>query len=504
MPETRTGVRTGAASPTVSAADNRWLVLAIVSLAQFMVVLDTTIVNVALPSIQRGLHFAATDLQWIINSYLLFFGGFLLLGGRAGDLIGRKRLFVAGVVTFAVASAINGIAPSSGWLVAGRALQGLGGAMLSPAALSILNTTFTDSRERTRALGVWSAIAAGSGAIGLLLGGVLTDALSWRWIFFINLPVALLAVVAAVRFVPESRAELRQRSFDLAGAVTVTGGLVLLVYTLVNAQAWGWGSARTVGLFAASAVLLAGFVLIEARSRLPLVQLGIFRIRTLAVANVAMFVTASGLFASFYFTSLYVQEVLGYSPTRSGVALLPLAAGIIVGAGLSQQLMQRGAIRFAGPLGLAMATAGMLLFARFPVNGSYATDLLPALIVWSVGMGLAFVPLTLLATSGVKSGDAGLASGLFNTMSQVGGALGLAILATIATSRTEGILAGAHGITAYTQLSALVSGYHIAYFAGAVVSAVGAIVLAAFLRQRDIAGVDLGIPAQDIPIEEAA
>jgi EmrB/QacA subfamily drug resistance transporter len=463
----------------------RWLVLAIVSLAQFMVVLDTTIVNVALPSIQRGLHFSPSDLQWVVNAYLLFFGGFLLLGGRAGDLLGRKRLFLAGVLTFALGSAVNGAAPSSGVLIAGRAVQGLGGAMLSPAALSTVTTTFTDGQGRTRALGVWSAISAGSGAIGLILGGVLTQSLSWRWIFFVNVPVAALAVLAALRFVPESRAELRHRTFDLAGAVSVTAGLVLLTYTLVNAQAWGWASGRTLGSFAASAALLAAFTLIEARSRFPLVRLSIFRIRSLAVGDASMFLTASGLFAMFFFTSLYLQGILGYSPIRTGLALLPLAAGIVVGAGVAQQLIGRLGVRLVGAGGLAMAGAGMALLTGISVQSAYATGFLPGLVVFSLGMGLAFVPLTLLGTSGVEARDAGLASGLFNTMSQIGGALGLAVFSTVAASRTAAILAQPGQGTPYAHLSALVSGFQVAYVAAAVLLGVSAVLLLVGLRRRD-------------------
>ncbi len=472
------------------AGTSRWLVLAIVALAQFMVVLDTTIVNVALPSIQRGLHFTATDLQWVINAYLLSFGGFLLLGGRAGDLLGRRRLFLAGVVTFSVGSMVSGVAPTSGLFVVGRALQGLGGAMLSPAALSTLTTTFTDRRERTRALGVWSAISAGSGAIGLLLGGVLTDALSWRWIFFINVPVGLAALVAALRFVPESRGEARHRTFDIAGAISVTAGLMVLTYALVNAQSWGWGSARSLGLFVASAALLGGFVIIESRSRFPLVRLDIFRIRSLAVGDLSFFLTASGLFAMFFFTSLYVQDVLGYSPFKSGLALLPLTVGILTGAAVAQQLIRRVGVRLVGSGGLAIAAGGMLLLTGISVHGAYATDFLPGLLVLSLGMGIAFVPITLLSTSGVRAEDAGLASGLYNTVSQVGGALGLAVLSTAAASRTSSILRGPGQSTPYAHLSALVSGFHVAYVAAAVLLALAALVMAGLLRSRDLEAIE--------------
>ena len=497
MAQTLTDPRAVASRPQ-GAPGNRWLVLVIVSLAQFMVVLDTTIVNVALPSIQRGLHFSASDLQWVINAYLLFFGGFLLLGGRAGDLVGRKRLFVAGVLTFLLGSLINGVAPSATVLIVGRALQGLGGAMLFPAALSTITTTFADSRERTRALGVWSGIAAGSGAIGLLLGGILTDALSWRWIFFINLPVGVVAVLAALRFVPESRGHALQRTFDVAGATSVTAGLVVLTYTLVNAQAWGWGSWRTVGLFATSVALLLTFVIIEARSRSPLIRLSIFRIRTLAVADASFFLTASGLFAMFYFTSLYVQDVLGYSPRKSGLALLPLTAGIIAGAAAAQRLIRWLGVRLVASGGLAIAALGMVLLTGISVNSSYASDFLPGLVVLSTGMGLTFVPITLLATSGVESQDAGLASGLFNTMSQVGGALGLAILSSVAASRTAGILSRPGQNTPYAHLTALVSGFHVAYVAAAVLLACAAVAMLVLLRRRDVMALADATPATDV------
>ncbi|MFZ1995201.1 MAG: MFS transporter, partial [Solirubrobacteraceae bacterium] len=289
------------------AAPSKWLVLVIACLAQFMVVLDATVVNIALPSVQRGLHFSPANLQWVVNGYTLVFGGFLLLGGRAADLIGRKRLFVAGVLLFSVASLINGVAQSSGMLIAGRALQGLGGALVSPAALAIITTTFTDSGERTKALGVWSAIAASGAAVGLLMGGVLTDIASWRWVFFVNVPVGVITIALALRYIAESRIEVENRSFDLGGAVSVTGGLVVLVYAIVKAQSYGWGSIKTIGLLAAAVVLLAIFMAIEARSKAPLMRLSIFRIRALAVGDLVLLLVASGMFGMFFFASLYVQ-----------------------------------------------------------------------------------------------------------------------------------------------------------------------------------------------------
>jgi EmrB/QacA subfamily drug resistance transporter len=378
---------------------NRWLVLVIVCLAQFMVVLDATVVNIALPSIQHGLDFSDADLQWVVNAYTLVFGGFLLLGGRAADLLGRKRLFLAGVVLFTAASLLNGLAQSSSMLIAGRALQGLGGALVSPAALSILMTSFPGTQERTKALGVWSAIVAGGAAAGLLLGGVLTDLLSWEWVFFVNVPVGILAVVAALRFVPESRDEKAHRAFDLAGAVTVTSGLIVLVYAIVKAQSFGWGSTRTVAMLAAAGVLLVAFVAIERRSAAPLIRLNIFRTRTLTAANASMMLVASGMMSMFFFASLYVQELMGYSPLRAGLSFLPVTSGIMIGAGIAQVAIRRFGPRPVPVVGLLLATFGMVWLTALPVDGSYVSDLLAGLFPMSLGMGLTFVPVTLLATA---------------------------------------------------------------------------------------------------------
>ena len=402
----------------------------LVCVAQFMVVLDATIVNVALPSIQHGLHFSATSLQWVVNAYTLVFGGFLLLGGRAADLLGRQRLFVAGVVVFTLASLLNGIAPNAATLVGGRALQGLGAALVSPAALSIVMTTFAEGRERTKALGIWSAIAAGGGAVGLVLGGLLTDTLSWRWVFFINLPIGIAAMVAAIRYIPESRAEKRPDTADVGGAVSVTAGLLVLVFAIVKTQAYGWTSGRTLGLGALAVALLVAFVVIELRSKAPLIRLGIFRMRSLTSSNLSMLFVISGLFGMFFFASIYVQEILGYSPLKAGLAFVPVTAGIVIGAGLAQQAIVRLGVRRVPLVGIVMATAGLVLLAMIPTHGTYLADLLPGLMLMSVGMGLTFVPLTLIATTNIDAEDAGLASGIFNTAQQVGGAIGLAALST--------------------------------------------------------------------------
>jgi EmrB/QacA subfamily drug resistance transporter len=470
---------------------NPWLVLVIVGLAQFMVVLDATIVNVALPSIQRGLHFSADSLQWVVNGYTLAFGGFLLLGGRASDLLGRKRLFIAGIVLFSAASLLNGLAGSAGVLVAGRALQGLGGALVSPAALSVLTTTFAEGADRTKALGVWSAVAVGGGAVGLLLGGVLTDLLSWQWIFFVNVPVGVGAIALALRFVPESRAPGVGRGVDVGGAVAVTAGLMVLVYAIVNARTAGWISGPTLGLGALAVALLTAFVWLELRLRHPLIRLGIFRMRSLTSANVVMLLVAAGMFAMFFFASIYVQEVLGYTPLKAGLAFLPVTAGIIAGAGLSQQLISRVGVRAVGVAGMAIGAVGLLILSRVPVAGTYLGDLLPGLMTMSIGMGLTFVPVTLIATTNVEAADAGLASGLLNTAQQLGGALGLAVLSTLAANATSSqLLSLGTAPTGAAAASALVAGYRVAFLAGAGLMAAGSVLLAALIRRGDVSTIE--------------
>ena len=477
---------------------NPWLVLVLVCMAQFMVVLDATIVNVALPSIQEDLQMSDADLQWIVNAYTLVFGGFLLLGGRAGDLMGRKRVFLVGVVIFTVASLLNGLAPSSEFLIIFRGLQGLGAALIAPAALSIITTTFAEGAERTKAMGVWAAIAVGGGAVGLVLGGILTTTLSWPWIFFVNVPVGIAVFIAAMRFVPESRDEHAHKSFDVAGAVTVTSGLLVLVYGIVKAQEKGWTSLHTGGFFALAVALLVAFVVIERRSAEPLVRLSIFRVPTVRAANVVMFLVAAGLFAMFYFTTLYLQRVLGYSALEAGLAFLPFTGGIIIGAGLSQRLVPMLGAREVPLIGMPMAIVGMLLFMRLQPDGSYVTDILPGIILASIGMGLTFVPITLIATSGIPNDDAGLASGLFNTSQQVGGALGLAVLATLSVSATEDTLTNVGGEpSSADQAQALVDGFHVAYAGSAILIAVGAVLLLLLLKRRDVVAVGEGAVATE-------
>jgi EmrB/QacA subfamily drug resistance transporter len=473
---------------------NPWLVLVIVCMAQFMVILDATIVNVALPSIQADLGMSEADLQWVVNAYALTFGGFLLLGGRAGDLAGRKLVFLTGVVIFSSASLACGISPTSEFLIVFRGVQGLGAALIAPAALSIITTTFAEGQERTKAMGVWAAIAVGGGAVGLVLGGMLTDWLSWPWIFFVNVPVGIAVFALAWRIVPESKDAHAHKAFDLAGAVTVTAGLLALVYGIVKAQEKGWTSLHTGGFFTVAFLLLAAFLIIEMRSAEPLVRLSIFRVPTVRSANTTMFLVAAGLFAMFFFNTLYLQRVLGYSALKAGLAFLPFTAGIVIGAGLSQSLVPKLGAREVPLIGMPMAIAGLLLFTRLEPGGSYLTDFLPGVMLASIGMGLTFVPITLIATSGISHDDAGLASGLFNTSQQIGGALGLAILSTLAVNRTGDALAasGSAKPSPADQAQALVDGFHVAYVGSAVLIGIGWLALLLLLKRQDVVAVSQG------------
>jgi EmrB/QacA subfamily drug resistance transporter len=463
-------------------ATNPWVVLVLICLAQFMVVLDATIVNVALPSIQNDLHLSEGNLQWIVNAYTLVFGGFLLLGGRAGDLLGRKRLFLIGLVIFTGASLLDGLASSEGMLIGARALQGLGAALISPAALSIISTTFAEGKARARALGVWAAIAIGGSAVGLVLGGLLTQYFSWPWIVFVNVPVGIVGFVLSLRLIPESRDTHAHRSYDIAGAVTVTGGLLALVYAIVGAQQAGWGSAKTLGFFALAVVLLTTFVVVELNAKAPLVRLSIFRTRSLLTANVAMLLAMSGMFAMFFFNTLYIQRVLGYGPLEAGVAFLPFSLGIMISAGIASQFAPRIGVRPVAAAGMLLSAGGLLLLTQLPVHGSYLTNVLPSIALSSLGMGAVFMPLTLIATTGLEDADQGLASGLFNTSQQVGGALGLAVLSTLATSKSS----SAGG----TQLHALVVGFHWAFAAGAAVMVAALAVMVGLLRARHVARIE--------------
>jgi EmrB/QacA subfamily drug resistance transporter len=472
---------------------NPWLALVVVCLGQFMVVLDATIVNVALPAIKTDLHISDANLQWIVNAYTLLFGGFLLLGGRAADLFGRRNLFIAGVTVFSTASLVNGLASSEEMLIGARAAQGLGAALMSPAALAVITTTFAEGAERTKALSIWAAIASGGSAVGLLLGGILTEALSWEWIFFINVPIGVAILFAALRFVPNSKVEGGSRHFDLVGAVSVTTGLLVLVYAIVKAQDWGWGSGSTLGLAALAVALLASFVWIESRSPFPLVRLGLFRLRSLAVGNGVFLIVVGGLFAMFFFASLYMQNILGYSALTTGFAFLPVTVGIMMGAVTAQQLVPKSGVRPVLTIGLGVAAIGLLILGvSTQVDGNYL-GLLGGLFPMSIGMGATFVSLTLVATTNVDQSDAGLASGIFNTSQQVGGALGLAVLSTLANDRTTSVLADIAGRPGQAETqAALVDGFQLAFFAAAALLAIGAVLLAVLLRQRDVARIDAG------------
>ncbi len=418
--------------------------LLLACLAQFMVILDVSVVNVALPAIRGGLHFSEVDLQWVVNAYTVTFAGFLLLGGRAADLLGRRRVFVSGLVLFALASLAGGIADSQGVLIGARAVQGLGGAVIAPASLSILTTTFAEGAARNRAVGIWGAMGGAGGAAGVLLGGVITDLLSWRWIFFINIPIGVLAAVAAQRFIMESRREGVARDFDLRGALTATVGLSLLVLGIVRTDQTGWGSAQTLALIAAGLVLLAGFVLIEGRfARAPLMPLRIWASRTLSAANVVVLLVGAATFGMWFFVSLYLQQVLGYSPIRAGLAFLPMTLCIVAGSTIASRAVARTGAKPLLVVGMTLMTIGLALFTGISTHGDYPIDvLIPGMLV-GVGMGFAFVPATISAVAGVARAEAGLASGLVNTSRLFGGALGLAVLAAIATSHTNSQLA--HG-----------------------------------------------------------
>src|SRR5215204_2017774 len=420
----------------VEKAKNKWLALALLATVQFMVVLDIAIVNVALPSIKVDLGFSQENLQWVISAYALMFGGFLLLGGRAADLLGRRRMFVAGLIVFSVASLASGLAWSDEALIAARAVQGLGAAIITPAALSILMTTFAEGRERNAALGVWGAVGAFGAVAGVLLGGILTDLLSWEWIFYINVPVGLAALALAPVLLRESR-DAQVKSFDVPGAVLVTGGLVTLVFGITQASDFGWTSLETLGLFAAAGALLASFVVWEARVAEPLMPFSIFRIRTVSAANLAGLVLGTVTFSMFLMLTLYMQQVLGYSPLETGVAYLAVAGTAIIWSGVAAQLVNRVGVKPVIAAGMTLLTIGLLYFTQVSVGGSYAGDLLPGFLVIAAGLGFSFVPISIAALAGVRASEAGLASGLFNTSQQIGGALGIAALSAIATSKTS-------------------------------------------------------------------
>jgi EmrB/QacA subfamily drug resistance transporter len=461
--------------------DRRWTALILLCVAQFVVVLDASIVNVALPSIGRGLHFSEQNLPWIVNAYVITFGGFLLLGGRAADLLGRRRVFMAGLLVVAVASLLAGFASTQGELIAARAAQGLGAAIISPSALSIVTTLFRDGAERNKALGAWGAVAGSAGAAGVLLGGVLTTGLGWEWVLWVNVPVSLIALTLTPGLIPESRSESTSRHFDAAGAVTVTAGLSVLAYALLDASSAGWGSKKIVSLLALAVVLLVAFVVIESRSQAPLVPFRIFRLRTLTGANVVGILLGASLFSMFFFISLYMQQVLGYSPIHAGLSYLPLAVTIIVAAGLGGQLVTRWGFKPILAVGMALISLGLIWFSRVSVGGSFLSDILGPSLLAALGLGFGFVTSTIAAVSGVKEHEQGLASGLINTSQQIGGALGLAVLSTIATTRTHDALASG-GANLH---QALTDGFHAAFLGGSVIAAVGFVATLVLIRTRD-------------------
>jgi EmrB/QacA subfamily drug resistance transporter len=456
----------------------RWLALFILCLGDLMIVLDVTIVGVALPSIREDLGFSETSLAWVVNAYLLTFGGFLLLGGRLGDLFGHRRLFLIGIVLFTLSSLGCGLATSQESLIAARAVQGIGGAIVSAVALSLIVMLFTDPAERAKAMGFFGFVAAGGGSVGVLLGGILTDALDWHWIFLVNVPIGVAVFALCLRLLPAARGEATAQRLDVAGAVTVTASLMFAVYAIVNGNEVGWTSGRTTGLLAGSVALLALFLWIEARVPSPLVPLGLFRMRNLTTSNVVGVLWAGAMFAWFFLSALYLQLVLGYSPLEVGLAFLP--GNLIMAAfsfGLSAKLVMRFGIKAPLSAGLFLAAAGLLLFARAPVDGSFVVDVLPSMILLGLGAGMAFNPVLLAAMSEVEPSEAGLASGVVNTSFMMGGALGLAVLASLAASRTDSLLASGDD-----QLVALTGGYHAAFLVGALFAAAAAVLGAVLLR----------------------
>jgi EmrB/QacA subfamily drug resistance transporter len=461
--------------------ERRWTALILLCMAQFVVVLDASIVNVALPSIGAALDFSEANLAWVVNAYVIGFGGFLLLGGRAADQLGRRRVFMAGLLVVAVASLLAGFAANQGQLIAARAAQGLGAAIISPAALSIVSNLFAEGPERNRALGAWGAVAGSAGAAGVLLGGILTDGLGWEWVLWINVPVALITLAFTPGLIPESRSASSERRFDAAGAVSVTAGLSLLVYAFLDASESGWGSTKIIGLLAVSAALIASFVVIELRSKAPLVPFRIFRLRTLTGANTVAVLLGAALLSTFFFMSLYMQQVLGFSAIDAGLAYLPLAVTAILAAALGGQLATRFGFKPILAVGMLFVAGGLLWFGQISVGGGFLTDVLGPSMLVAVGLGFGFVTSTIAAVSGVEDHEQGLASGLINTTQQVGGALGLAVLSTIAISRTDDVMTSGGA----TLPEALTEGFQGAFLGGAVIAALGFVATLVMIRTRD-------------------
>ncbi len=475
----------------IGSARRKWLGLALLLSVQFMVVLDIAVVNVALPSIQTDLGFSQGNLQWVVSAYALFFGGFLLLGGRVADLVGRRRLFLVGIVVFSLASLLSGLAWSDSALIGARALQGLGAAIISPAALSILSTTFAEGKERNAALGAWGAVGAFGAVAGVLLGGVLTDALSWEWIFFVNVPVGVAAFVLTPLLLAESR-DASVRSFDVPGAVLVTSGLVALVFAITQANEYGWTSLATFGLFTGSVALLAAFLAWEARTAEPLMPFSIFRLRTVVGANAAGLIMGTAMFSMFLMLTLYMQQVLGYSAMKTGVAYLAVAGTAIIWSAVAAQLVNRIGVKPVLVAGMGFLSAGLLYFTQVSVGGSYLGDLLPGFLLIAVGIGFSFVPISIAALAGVQASEQGLASGLINTSQQIGGALGIAALSAIATSTTDDAVSSGTAVPV-----ALTDGFQAAFIVGTAIAVAGILVSLLVVRREDLVEAPEAVPAFD-------
>lgn len=475
---------TAAGAAPAAHRDRRWLALIVLCLGVLMIVLDTTIVNVALPSIKSDLKFSDTSLAWVVNAYMLTFGGFLLLGGRLGDLYGHRRFFLLGITLFTLASLACGLATSQAFLIAARAIQGFGGATVTAVALSLIMDLFSEPGDRAKAMGVYGFVCAGGGSIGVLLGGLLTGTLDWHWIFLVNLPIGAVVFALSIWLLPAAHKAAASRNLDVAGAVTVTASIMLATYAIVGGNEAGWESTETLGLLGVAVVLLIAFLVIESRVRAPLMPLGLFRLRNVAVANVVGVFWAAAMFAWFFLSALYMQLVLGYAPMQVGVAFLP--SNLIMAAfslGLSAKIIMRFGIRLPLFVGLMLAAAGLLLFARVPVDGTLMADVLPGMLLLGLGAGMAFNPVLMAAMSEVGPEDSGLASGVVNTSFMMGGSLGLACLASLAASRTASTLA--QGVE---HAAALAAGYRVAFLVGALFAGLAAIIGGALLRTRDALG----------------
>jgi EmrB/QacA subfamily drug resistance transporter len=464
----------------------RWLILAVVGAAFFMTILDVAIVNVAIPSIQKDLHIGESTVQWVITAYAITFGGFLLLGGRMADLLGRRLIFMIGLTLFTLASLTCGLATSATMLIISRAVQGLGAAIINPAALSIVTTTFREGPERNKALGIWGALGGSGAAAGVLFGGILTKYLGWEWIFFVNIPVGVAVLLLARPIIPESHAEMAHRRFDATGAITITGGLTILVYAISKAPDVGWATGRTIGLLVLSAALIVAFIITETRTSQPLMPFSIFRNRSLTAANIVGVLMGAVIFSVFFVLTFYVQQVLGWSPLRTGVTFLATAGTTVIWAGVSQALTTKFGPRPIMTIGLSvMALTCLIGYTRLPVNGHYWPDLLPFYLAFALGLAFTFIPVSIAAFLGVSPQQAGLASGLLNTSQQIGGALGVAISATIFTSHATSLLKSGHD-----PASAFTSGYHWAFAALAIFAAVGAVTAFVLLRGVEVPAMD--------------